>query len=219
MTPGPTRARPRERAMTARHPDRTPRVRAAFAVTVAVLMLLALGCATQTPSGTAPPVASSAATSSGATTSGGATGSGGPRPSATPWPRDAVTALTALGAGDSEIAKAVADFSEATAAEDLTRMRGAAIGLDNLVKGLSADVDQIAAYPPMAGLAAKYRAAFGPMSTGSEALVKALDAGDSNGITAAIQQITDGFVAYGVVRQELDDWVGQLPDQQHFYVG
>ncbi|HEY7131407.1 MAG TPA: hypothetical protein VH440_04095 [Candidatus Limnocylindrales bacterium] len=200
--------------MTARHPDRTPRVRAAFTVMLVTLLLVALGCATQAPSGSAPSAASPAAGSSG-----DATGSGGPRPSATPWPRDAVTAITALGAGDSEIAKAVADFSEATAAEDLTRMRGAAIGLDNLVKGLTADVDRIAAYEPMAGLAVKYRAAFGPMSTGSQALVKALDAGDANGITAAIQQITDGFVAYGAVRQELDDWVGQLPDQQHFYVG
>jgi hypothetical protein len=214
VTNGPTSGPTRERAMTARHSDRTRRLRAGVAVTLTTLAIVAVGCASQTPPRSAAP---SALPSTPAAS--GPSASDGVRPSASPWPKDAVLSITALGAGDSEIAKAVADFSEATAAEDLTRMRGAAIGLGNLVTGLSADVDRIAAYPPMAGLATKYRAAFGPMSEGSAALVKALDAGDTNGITAALQRLTDGFVAYGAVREELDDWVGQLPDQQHFYVG
>src|SRR5690348_4610800 len=111
--------------------------------------------------------------------------------------------MTGLAAGDNEIAKAVADFSEAAAAEDLARMRAAAVGLENLVTGLGRSVDGIAAYPPMAGLAAAYRAAFAPMVDGSGQLVTAIDAGDATAIVAATQRITDGMQAYGGVRSQL----------------
>jgi hypothetical protein len=143
-------------------------------------------------------------------------GSGSPGPTGTPWPKDAALALTALGSGDAEIAKAVADFSEAVANEDLVRMRGAAIGLKNLVDSLIPKIPAIEAYPPMHDLAAGYRAALTPMSAGAADLIKALDAGDANGILAATQVITQGFTAYGNLRQQISDWVGQLPDQQHY---
>jgi hypothetical protein len=144
--------------------------------------------------------------------------SGSTEPQSTPWAGEAVLGLNQLGAGDNEIGKAVADFSEATAAEDLVRMRGATIGLQNLATALTANVDRIATYPPMAGLVAKYRAAFGPMQDGTKALVAALDAGDSPGIVAAIEEVTRGMVAYGQVRQELAAWVEQAPEQQRMLV-
>jgi hypothetical protein len=56
------------------------------------------------------------------------------------------------------------------------------------------------------------------MHDGAAALVTALDAGDANGIVAATQQITTGMTSYGALRQELSDWVNQLPDQQDFPV-
>jgi len=143
-------------------------------------------------------------------------GSGGPQPSATPWPRDAMFAITALGGGDGEIAKAVADLSEAVANEDLVRMRAGAIGLENLIDDLSKQFVGLQGYPPTPGLLAEFQAAFGPIHDGAAALVKALDAGDANGIVAATQQITTGMTAYGALRQDLSDWVTQLPDQQNF---
>jgi len=125
-------------------------------------------------------------------------------------------ALTAVGGGDGEIAKAVADLSEAVANEDLVRMRAGAIGLENLTDGLTKQLPALSNYPPMADLAAKYRAAIVPMHDGAVALVAALDAGDANGILAGTQQITTGMTAYGALRQDLSDWVNQLPDQQNF---
>jgi hypothetical protein len=142
----------------------------------------------------------------------------GESPQPTAWPGQAVLAINALGAGDNEIAKAIADFSEATANEDLVRMRGAAIGLQNLLTGLSRSVDQVAAYPPMAPMAAEYRAALASMQTGAKALVTAIDAGDARGIVDATSQITIGMRAYGPIRAELADWVDQATRQQRLLV-
>ena len=55
--------------------------------------------------------------------------------------------------GDAEIAKAVADLSEAVANEDLVRMRAGAIGLENLIDGLSKQ------FVGLAGLSADGRSA------------------------------------------------------------
>ena len=88
---------------------------ATAAVTVGVLFV-ACGVSSPTSTGTAErsasPSSASETSQSGATTS-------GPTPQPTRWPAPAVTGITGLGAGDTEIAKAVADFSEAVAAEDL----------------------------------------------------------------------------------------------------
>jgi hypothetical protein len=184
----------------------------------AALVLVACGATASTsrtssparvgPSGLA---ASSAPTGSGPTSS-------GPTPQPTRWPVPAVHGIAGLGGGDAEIAKAVADFSEAVAAEDLKRMRAAAIGLQTLITGLGTSVDQIAGYAPMASLATRYRTAFAPMLDGSRALVTAIDAGDATGIVNATGRITEGMQAYGAVRSELSDWVDELPDQQHMLV-
>lgn len=193
----------------------------AAAAALALAVVVAVACTGTNPASGAPATSRSPAPSgiSGPVVpSSGAGGSGGPGPSATPWPRDAMFALTALGGGDGEIAKAVADLSEAVANEDLVRMRAGAIGLENLIDGLSKQFVGLQGYPPLAGLLAEYRAAFGPIHDGAAALVKALDAGDANAILAATQQITTGMAAYGTLRQELSDWVTQLPDQQNFPV-
>ncbi|HEY7968876.1 MAG TPA: hypothetical protein VID95_02710 [Candidatus Limnocylindrales bacterium] len=190
-----------------------------LAAATALVVVVVVACSSTNQASGAPAASRSAAPSGvagPAVPSSDAGGSGGPRPSATPWPRDAVFALTALGGGDGEIAKAVADISEAVANEDLVRMRAGAIGLENLVDGLSKQFVGLEGYPPLAGLLAEYRAAFGPIHDGAAALVKALDAGDANGIVAATQQITTGMTTYGALRQELSDWVTQLPDQQNF---
>jgi hypothetical protein len=189
------------------------------AATVALVVAVAVACSGINPATGAPTTSPGPAASAlvgPPVPASGASGSGGPHPSATPWPRDAVFALTALGAGDAEIAKAVADLSEAVANEDLARMRAGAIGLETLIDGLSKQLVGISSYPPTASLAAQYRSALGPMHDGAAALVSALDAGDANGIVAATQQITTGMTAYGALRQGLSDWVNQLPDQQRF---
>ena len=192
-----------------------------LAAAAALEVAVAVACSGTNPASGAPTTSRSPAPSGvvgPVVPSSDAGGSGGPRPSATPWPRDAMFALTALGAGDSEIAKAVADLSEAVANEDLVRMRAGAIGLENLIDGLSKQFVGLQGYPPTGNLVAEYRAAFGPMRDGAAALVAALDAGDANGIVAATQQITTGMTTYGTLRKELSDWVTQLPDQQAFPV-
>jgi len=203
-------------ARTIRRARRDARIGAAA---VALVVAVAVACSGTNPASGAPATSRSPAPSGvegPLVPSPNAGGSGGPGPSATPWPRDVVFALTALGGGDGEIAKAVADLSEAVANEDLVRMRAGAIGLENLIDGLSKQFVGLQGYPPTAGLLARYQAAFGPIRDGAAALVKALDAGDANGIVAATQQITTGMTAYGALRQEISDWVTQLPDQQHF---
>jgi hypothetical protein len=217
--------KPAEQQPTMTHPVRTvrrarPNVRIAAAA-AALVVAVAVACSGTNPASGAPVTSRSPVPSAvvgPVVPSSNAGGSGGPHPSATPWPRDAMFALTALGAGDGEIAKAVADLSEAVANEDLVRMRAGAIGLENLVDGLSKQFVGLQNYPPTGNLLAEYRAAFGPMHDGAAALVTALDAGDANGIVAATQQITTGMTAYGALRQELSDWVNQLPDQQDFPV-
>jgi hypothetical protein len=185
---------------------------------LALLVASAVACsATQRPSG-APSASSSPGVVGPVVPPSGGGGSEGPRPSATPWPRDTVFSLTAIGAGDAEIAKAVADISEAVANEDLVRMRAGAIGLENLVDGLSKQLPGLDGYPATQPFAGRLRTAYGSIHDGAAALVAALDAGDSNGIVTAMQGITTGMTAYGAARQELSDWVEQLPDQQHFPV-
>lgn len=213
--PTATSAHPGEPSF--RHVDvrRRPRVRLDAAMGLLVALLVAVGCGSTTTSSPSGPTASARASDS---TASGRAGSGGPTPQPTRWPITVIHAMTALGAGDNEIAKAVADISEAVAAEDLARMRSAAVGLHDLVTALGTNVDQIAAYPPMAGLATDYRAAFGPIVDGSTRLRAAIDAGNATDIVAATQQITSGMQAYGKVRGALSDWVDQLPDQQRLLV-
>ncbi|HEX5825701.1 MAG TPA: hypothetical protein VFY18_14680, partial [Candidatus Limnocylindrales bacterium] len=183
----------RHAALRVRHPRDLPPVGAArpilLAVTVAAAVAVAGllgGCGHPLSSG--PP---------GAASSPGTPGSAAPgtTPQPTAWPGNAVIGIVGLGAGDTEIAKAVADFSEAVAAEDLVRMRGAAGGLQNLVNGLSKEVDRISIYPPMAGLVDQYRTAFAPMLDGARKLQDAIDAGDAKGIVSATERITEGMQA------------------------
>jgi hypothetical protein len=142
----------------------------------------------------------------------------GASPQPTAWPGNAVLGIVGLGAGDTELAKAVADFSEAVAAEDLVRMRGAAGGLQNLIGGLSKEVDRIAIYPPMAGLVDQYRAAFTAMREGARQLQDAIDAGDANAIVSGTSRITDGMRLYGQIRAPLSAWVEQAVTQQRLLV-
>ncbi|HLO36103.1 MAG TPA: hypothetical protein VK194_08470 [Candidatus Deferrimicrobium sp.] len=144
--------------------------------------------------------------------------SNGPTPQPTAWPGNAVIGIVGLGAGDNEIARAIADFSEAVAAENLVRMRGAAGGLENLVTDLDKQVDRISIYPPMSGLVDQYRAALGPMLDGARQLRAAIDAGDAQAILSATQRISDGMQAYGEVRGPLSAWVEQATAQQRLLV-
>jgi hypothetical protein len=183
----------------------------------AILCIFGIVVAACGPSTTDAPRASVAAGSAAPSASVGPVGSG-PSPQATPWPGNAVIGIVGLGAGDNEIAKAVADFSEAVAAEDLVRMRGAAGGLENLLTGLNLQVDRIAIYAPMAGLVDQYHAAFGAMIDGSRKLRTAIDAADANGILTATQRITEGMALYGQIRGPLSAWVEQATEQQRLLV-
>jgi hypothetical protein len=200
--------------MTRRHAApgvRHPRVPAPVLLIVAVAIVAALigGCAN--PPSPGRPSGSPSADASGPTGSGAT-----PQPTA--WPGNAVLGIVGLGAGDTELAKAVADFSEAVAAEDLVRMRGAAGGLQNLIGGLTKDVDRIAIYPPMAGLVDQYRAAFTPMQEGARQLQDAIDARDAQAIVSATSRITEGMRVYGQIRAPLSAWVEQAIAQQRLLV-
>jgi hypothetical protein len=187
----------------------TPRAGAWLVAILCVAGIVVAACGPSTTSS-----AASAAPRSAAPSASVAPAGSGPSPQATPWPGNAVIGIVGLGAGDNEIAKAVADFSEAVAAEDLVRMRGAAGGLENLLTGLNLQVDRIAIYPPMAGLVDQYHAAFGAMIDGSRKLRTAIDAGDANGILTATQRITEGMALYGQIREPLSAWVEQATEQQ-----
>ena len=180
-------------------------------LSVAGIIVAACGPSTTQSTASAAPV--SAAPSASAMPAGS-----GPTPKPTAWPGNAVLGIVGLGAGDNEIAKAVADFSEAVAAEDLVRMRGAAGGLENLLTGLNKQVDRIAIYPPMAGLVDQYHAAFAAMIDGSRELRTAIDAADANGILTATQRITEGMALYGQIRGPLSAWVEQATEQQRLLV-
>ena len=191
-----------------------PRQPTRLATALILVAVILAACGSTTPSGSAaagsvvPAVPSASIAPAGS----------GPSPQPTPWPGNAVLGIVGLGAGDNEIAKAVADFSEAVAAEDLVRMRGAAGGLENLVTGLNHQVDRIAIYPPMAGLVDQYHAAFGAMLDGSRKLRAAIDAGDANAILSATERITEGMTAYGEIRGPLSAWVEQATAQQRLLV-
>jgi hypothetical protein len=185
----------------------------------AVLILAAIvvvACGSATPSGSTTPSSGLVGPAVPSAIDGPA--GSGPTPQPTAWPGNAVLGIVGLGAGDNEIAKAVADFSEAVAAEDLVRMRGAAGGLENLVTGLGHQVDRIAIYPPMAGLVDQYHVAFGAMLDGSRKLRAAIDAGDADAILSATQRITEGMAAYGEIRGPLSAWVEQATAQQRLLV-
>lgn len=187
----------------------------AAAIGIAILATVVVAaCGGGTAPGSLAPAASGSAAAVGSAPSSGGSPAPGETPRPTAWPGEAVLGINDLGAGDNEIAKAVADFSEAVAAEDLVRMRGAAIGLQNLVTSLSRSVDRISGYPPMATMAGRYRVALAQMLDGSRDLVTALDAGDAAGIVAATGTITTGMQAYGEIRPELADWVNQAIQQQ-----
>ena len=183
---------------------------------VAILCVAGIVVAACGPS-TTPSTASTGPVSAAPSASAAPAGSG-PTPKPTAWPGNAVLGIVGLGAGDNEIAKAVADFSEAVAAEDLVRMRGAAGGLENLLTELNHQVDRIAIYPPMAGLVDQYHAAFGAMIDGSRKLRTAIDAADANGILTATQRITEGMALYGQIRGPLSAWVEQATEQQRLLV-
>ncbi len=198
---------------------RRPRLMAsrAGALVAAILCVAGIIVSACGPSTTTAPGASAGPVSAAPSASVAPAGSG-PTPKPTAWPGNAVLGIVGLGAGDNEIARAVADFSEAVAAEDLVRMRGAAGGLENLLTSLNAQVDRIAIYPPMAGLVDQYHAAFGAMIDGSRKLRTAIDAADSNGILTATQRITEGMALYGQIRGPLSDWVEQATEQQRLLV-
>lgn len=191
----------------------TTRAGASIAAILCIAGIIVAACGPSTTPSTASADPGSAAPSASAAPAGS-----GPSPQATPWPGNAVIGIVGLGAGDNEIAKAVADFSEAVAAEDLVRMRGAAGGLENLLTGLNLQVDRIAIYPPMAGLVDQYHAAFGAMIDGSRKLRTAIDAADANGILTATQRITEGMALYGQIRGPLSAWVEQATEQQRLLV-
>lgn len=126
--------------------------------------------------------------------------------------------MIALGAADTELAKAGADLQAAVEREDLAAMRGAADGLATLVDKLLPDIDDLDAEPTTQPIAKVYHAAFPEISAGAKQLRDAITAGDANGILAGTQRLLGGLNTYAPARAQLPDLVAQALAQQRLYV-
>ncbi|HEY7735367.1 MAG TPA: hypothetical protein VH813_01085 [Candidatus Limnocylindrales bacterium] len=139
-------------------------------------------------------------------------------PLPTPWPGGTVDAIIVLAAADGEIAEAGADLQRAAQTEDLDLMRRAATGLADVIAGNEPNVGALAAYPPLAPVAAKYQAAFPMMLDGARALSTAIDTGDATAIASASQQLAEGLRLYGALRPDIGTLAGRAIEMKRVLV-
>jgi hypothetical protein len=187
-----------------------PRVPALLLATVSVSLVAAIAACDPTASPSSPattPTSSAAPTSS-------RTGGG---PLATPWLGNAVNAIEAMGLADAEIGEGMTDFNAGVQAGDPARMLEAARGLKG-VDVMLANADRIAEYPPMRDFAERYREAIEQLSSSATDLEEALVDGDAPGVTEASNRLVAAMTLYAGVRQELADWVVQVPEQKRVLV-
>lgn len=183
---------------------------AALLGTLIVVALLAGACgdartATGTPSSPASGTSASPDSSSGTA----------PKP--TPWPGNAVLGIVALGAADGQILAALSDVGRGIQTEDLAVIRSAADGLSGL-DVLLPNLDRINIYEPMRPFAERYGAAIRGIVAASKDVRAAIDARDSNAITATTQALITSLGAYTAVQPELASWVEQSIAQQRLTV-
>jgi hypothetical protein len=185
----------------------TPRLR--FGLSAAWLLLFALavaGCGSATPISSGAPSATDTPA-----------GSGDATPKPTSWPGTTASAVTALGASDTEIQKAATDLQQGVDSEDLPRMLGAAEGFAKLITEIQPNVDRLDRFDKLKPLAAAYRIAFPQLLKGSNDLRDALKSGNAAGIVTGVREINDGMKAYAAVRPLLADLVPQALEQQRLY--
>lgn len=149
--------------------------------------------------------------------SGPASGSGEPTPKPTSWPGTTPTSVVALGAGDGEIAKALADLQRSVDAEDPRAIRDAADGFVRLIDELQPNVDRLARFDHTKPLADAYARAFPVLREGATKIRDAIASGDSAGVVAGFEQVNAGMQEYAKVRESLDDLVLQALEQQRLY--
>jgi hypothetical protein len=183
---------PRPSAARSGGPRRAARTAGILALATLVVAVVACGGAKATPS----PSPSA---------SGGAVAS--PMPEATAWPQRVIESVAALGAADAEIWKAGADIARAADAKDVEAMWGAADGTVKLIDGLMPNIEALEGYPHTAGLGAAYRAAFPVMLEGATQIRDSITAGDSAGVVAGSQKLSEGVVLYGKVRAILQPFI------------
>ena len=179
----------------------------------ALFVALVAGCG-----GTAAPTGSPSA-SGGAPSASGAAASGDvaatPRPTA--WPGNTVLAIEALGVSDGEIRKGIVDLSRGIEEEDLALMRRAADGLAG-VDVLLPNVERIAVFAPMQGLAGGLRSVLPRISESAARLRQSIDDRDGEAISASTIDLTEALGDYARLQPELAMWVEQSIDQQRMLV-
>ena len=173
--------------MSRRHPLAVP----AAGVALAILVLVGACGGTGSPSPSASGTPSTSAS--------------GPEPKPTSWPTPTIEAAIALGASDHEIQKAVADLSNAIAAEDVQLMWGAADGLDKLLKGISVNVPHLQAYPATAALGDQLNAAYAALDAAAVQIRDSITSGNSPGVVDGFTKLAAGTDLYGAARQALSD--------------
>jgi hypothetical protein len=143
--------------------------------------------------------------------------SGGATPRPTSWPGNAVLAISALGVADNEVRRAINDFNQGVATEDLGLMRRAATGLAE-IGVLLPNVERIEVYEPMRSLAGKYRAAISEIAAASRDVKSAIDAGDAEAIGSSSSRLARGLALYAELQPELASWVEQSIEQQRLLI-
>ena len=164
------------------------------------------------------PITGSAAPSGVAASASTPAGSG---PAATPrptsWPGNALLGIEALGVSDGEIRKGIVDLGRGIEEEDLALMRRAADGLAG-VEVLLPNVDRIAGFPPMQGLAEGLRDSLPRIADSSTRLREAIDDGDGEAISDATIELTEALGDYARLQPEIAMWVEESIDQQRMLV-
>ena len=178
----------------------------------ALVVVLVAGCA-----GMGAPTGSPSARDAG--TSGSAPAGSGPAatPRPTAWPGNAVLGIEALGVSDGEIREGINDLGRGIEEEDLGLMRRAADGLAG-VEVLLPNVERIAVFPPMQGLAAGLRDVVPRIAQASARLRDSIDDGDGEAISDATIELTEALGDYARLQPEIAMWVEQSIDQQRMLV-
>jgi hypothetical protein len=173
-----------------------------------LVVALVAGCG-----GMGTPTGSAAASPPGA--SGSAVEGSGPAPTPRPtsWPGNALLGIEALGVSDGEIRKGIVDLGRGIEEEDLALMRRAADGLAG-VEVLLPNVDRIAVFPPMQGLAEGLREVLPRIADASTRLRSSIDERDGEAISDSTIELTDALSDYARLQPELAMWVEQSIDLQ-----
>jgi hypothetical protein len=128
-----------------------------------------------------------------------------------------VLAIEALGVADNEVRKAINDFNQGVATEDLRLMRAAAVGLSD-IGVLLPNAERLEVFEPMRPLAARYRAAIPEIAGAAREVQTSIDAGDGEAIGTSSSRLARALALYAELQPELASWVEQSIEQQRLLV-